>query len=348
MIELFSDKYFIAAVILGLCALIIVLLIYLLRKYVHKTYKRKSAINTITLMKLETPIILMGVVLAVEIVIDKILQADATLKSSISNISQTLVVIAFSYLIMIIADLVLIKWSKNLNKQSASNAHEEVLPLFRSIKNILISIIAIFLILQLWGVGIGGLVASLGIVGLILSFAFKDTLANIFGGISLIMDNSFNKGDLIELDDGEIGYIEELNLRSTKIRNFNAEEVIIPNGLLANMKFKNYAHPSKSIRIKIEVSVAYGSEPSKVRQVLMTLLKHKTEVLKFPKPKLFFTEMGDYALKFKLLFFIKDYNDMYNVKSQLMEEVYNELRKNKIEIPFPTRKLVFDKKRKII
>lgn len=298
--------------------------------------------NSVTMMKLETPIILMGVVLAVEIVTNKILQPQITINKVFSSSLQTLIILAFTYLIIIIADLVLIKWNKNLDKKD-DKAHEEVLPLMRSIKNIVISIVAIFLILQLWGVGIGGLVASLGIVVLVLSFAFKDTLANIFGGISLIMDNSFKKGDLIELSDGEIGYIEELNLRSTKIRSFDAEEVVIPNGLLANMKFKNYAHPSKSIRIRIEVSTAYGSNPQEVKNVIMNLLKENKEILKYPKPKIFFTEMGEYALKFKVLFFIKDYNNMYEMKSRITEEVYLALRKNKIDIPFPTRKIIHEK-----
>jgi len=317
---------------------------YLLRKYVSKHFRRKTSPSSKALLKLETPIILMGVVLAAEIVINKILEAESSVAFTVSEISKTLIVIAVTYVLIVIGDMALIKWSRQLDDNGNNTAHEEVLPLLKSIKNIVLSVAGIFFILQIWGVVIGGLVASLGIAGLVLSFAFKDTLSNIFGGISLILDDSFKKGDLVELNDGEIGYIEEINLRSTKIRNFDSEEVIIPNGLMANIKIKNYAHPTKTLRIRIDFSVAYGTDTEKVEKVVMNLVRAKENILKYPKPAIFLLKMGEYSLEFRVLFFVKDFHDFYVIKSKITKDVYNTLIKNKIEIPYPVRTIISKKK----
>ena len=85
------------------------------------------------------------------------------------------------------------------------------------------------------------MLASLGIAGLALSLALRDTLANVFGGIALIMDKNFKVGDTVKLESGESGKVLDIGLRSTKIRTWDNEVIIMPNGLLANAKTINYA-----------------------------------------------------------------------------------------------------------
>lgn len=343
MVNIFSEianqGYNTFGIILTLSLMILIIIVHLFKKQLLKFTKKKTHLNPERLGKLEAPIVLIGIILAIEIIITKVINTYTPIDLEISSLSNTILIILITYIFMILAGIILEKWNANMSKGRKDNAHEEMLPLTKSITNIILIVVAIFLILDTWGVEIGGLLASVGVVGIILSFAFKDTLANIFGGIALIMDDSFTKGDLVELDNGEVGYILEINLRSTRIKNFDDQEVLVPNGLMANMTIKNYAHPTKTMRIKIKVAVEYGTDVKKLKKVIFDLIEQQEIILKYPKPMIFFEQMGEYSLDFKVTFFVKNYNHIYKVKSDMTEKIYKELQKQNIKIPFPTRTL---------
>lgn len=336
----FLKQDFASSIIILTLILITIVIIEIFRKRIYSFFKKKTNVSKLKLMKLEFPVIMLLVVLGAQIIIDKLL-SQFSLDATIGRTTTTILIILLTYTLMIIASFIIEAWSSHLHRVRRDDTHEEIVPLTKSITNIILSLIALVFILQTWNVAVGALLASLGVAGIVLGFAFKDTLTNIFGGLLLMIDDSFRKGDLVELPDGEIGYIEETNLRSTKLKNFDNEEVLIPNGTLVNMKIKNYAHPSKSIRIRIHVSIAYGSNIDKAESVIMDVITKKKESLRYPKPTILFEEMADYSLNLKVMFYIKDYHELFQVKSDTTKEIYNALRKNNIPIPFPTRTLYF-------
>ena len=339
------DTGYISIIVAG-SLIVIIILLHLFRKHILKKISKRTHFNRNELSHLETPLILIASVLALEIVVTKIINVYLNVDIQILNITRTLLIIFLTYLLTIVASIILDKWSKRVKHSAREATHEEILPLAKSATNIILVLAATLMILETWGVQIGGLVASLGIAGLILSFAFKDTLANIFGGISMMMDNSFSKGDLIELLDGEVGYVMEINLRSTKIKNFDSQEVLVPNGLLANSKIKNYAKPSRVTRIKIAASIAYGSDVDKFKKIINELVAKQKYVLRYPKQDILFLKMSDYSLDFSILFFINNFNNLYSIKSEMTEKIYKELGKNNITIPFPTRTIYAETKSK--
>jgi len=339
------DTGYISMIVAG-SLIVIIILLHLFRKHILKKISKRTHFNRNELSHLETPLILIASVLALEIVVTKIINVYLNVDIQILNITRTLLIIFLTYLLTIVASIILDKWSKRVKHSAREATHEEILPLAKSATNIILVLAATLMILETWGVQIGGLVASLGIAGLILSFAFKDTLANIFGGISMMMDNSFSKGDLIELLDGEVGYVMEINLRSTKIKNFDSQEVLVPNGLLANTKIKNYAKPSRVTRIKIAVSIAYGSDVDKFKKIINELVAKQKYILRYPKQDILFLKMSDYSLDFSILFFINNFNNLYSIKSEMTEKIYKELGKNNITIPFPTRTIYAETKSK--
>ena len=332
-----QDAFLITAAIVTGILIICVLFLHFLRVRIYKYIKKKTSVSTMKLIKLETPIIIIMIILGMQIVLGTILKDSVEVTPAISNLISTIIIIIVTYILIIISGIMLEKWGAHIHKARRDDTHEEIIPLMRSIISIILGLMAFIFILQMWDVAVGTLLASLGIAGVILGFAFKDTLTNIFGGLALMADDSFRKGDLIELPDGEIGYIDEITLRSTKIRNFDSEEVLVPNGALANMKIKNYARPNKILRIAINISVAYGSDPDKVEKVVLEEIKKHDSILKYPKPSILFLKMADYSLDFRAYGHIKDYHKLYKIRSDLTKKIYNALRKNKIAIPFPTR-----------
>ncbi|MFA6072611.1 MAG: mechanosensitive ion channel domain-containing protein [Candidatus Woesearchaeota archaeon] len=300
------------------------------RLYVH--FKDKANNLTKKLLRLETPILLMIIVLGTQIVTSKMLRDYSELQTTVNKLIGSIIIIIITYILILISELVLERWSSHLGKSNGSNSYEGIVPLAKSVLNILLSFIALFFVLQLWGVSITALLTSLGIVGVVLGFAFKDAFNHIFGGISMIMDDSFRKGELIELPDGEKGYIQEVSVRSTKIKNLDGMIVTIPNGLLANMRIKNYARPSKYIKLKQIVTIPIGSDASKVEFLLLELLKDKDGILDYPKPAITFLKMNEKTLDFELSFYINDYHDNYSsqIKSEVMTDAYLLLISNNI------------------
>ncbi len=328
---------------LSLVILIIVgtiLLLFLVHRLVQNLLMNKKRPRSIKkIVKLEQPLLIIIIIMGAQAVISTYLRNYPRIHHDLNNLLVTLSIIIITYILSTLGSIFLDNWSKRLKKERNDETHEGIVPLMKSVIQILLGFIALIFILQTWNVSVGALLTSLGIAGVIIGFAFRDTLTNIFGGISLIIDDTFRKGDLVELDDGEVGFVMETSLRSTRLQNFDGEEVYVPNSVLSNMKIKNYAQPTKSVRIKIIMPVAIGTDVAKVEKLIMNFLKKKKDILDFPPPKFYFLQVKDYYLELAIAFFIPDFHDLFYVKSDVTKEIYALLQKNKVEIPVPARKI---------
>jgi len=132
-----------------------------------------------------------------------------------------------------------------------------------------IIILAIVLVIQNLGYSISGLLASLGIGGLAVALAAKDTLSNIFGSIMILLDRPFRVGDWVKTGDLE-GTVEEIGFRSTKIRTFAKTMITVPNNIIATTAVNNFSRMPKR-RIKMTVGVSYASSPQQMRDAVATI-----------------------------------------------------------------------------
>jgi small-conductance mechanosensitive channel len=304
------------------------------RLYVH--FKNQAENIARKMLRIETPIILMIVVLGLQIVASKMLRDYAEIQSTLNKVIGSVIIILITYILVLISDLVLVRWSTHLGRTKGNLSYEGMVPLAKSIINILLCVVALLFILQLWGVSVTALVASLGIAGVLLGLAFRDAFGHVFAGISMILDDSFRKGELIEFPDGERGYIVELNMRSTKIRNLDGMILTIPNGLMANLRLKNYARPNKTIRVRQTISVPYkmdsAVDSSKVAKLLFEVLEEKEGVLDYPKPDILMTKVNKDFVEYEMDFYINDYHDKYaqEIRSQVLKESYDAVVNNDI------------------
>ena len=129
--------------------------------------------------------------------------------------------------------------------------------LLHNVMKIILVALAGYFIFLAWNINVTAWLASAGIVGLALSFAAKDTLSNLFAGVSIIMDAPYKTGDFIILESGERGVVTDIGLRSTRILTRDDVEITIPNGVIGNGKIINKAgEPPAQNRIRIGVGVA--------------------------------------------------------------------------------------------
>jgi MscS family membrane protein len=188
----------------------------------------------------------------------------------------------------------------------------------------------------------------LGVAGIVLGFALQSTIANIFGGIQLIIDQSFRKGDMIKAGTDILGIVQDVGIRSTRVLTPDNELLIIPNGQLSNMVVQNFAQPGPKARVIVDFSVEYGADVKKVKEIIEKELSKLKDVLtpsKNPDTYLdvVFVQMAESSLNFQARFFVDHYNKRLIMKDEATNIIYETLRKNKIGIPFPTR-IIYMKK----
>lgn len=212
--------------------------------------------------------------------------------------------------------------------------------LIENIVKIALIAVGIYFIFLAWGIEPTAWLASAGIIGLALSFAAKDSLSNLFAGVSIIADAPYKSGDFIILETGERGIVTHIGLRSTRILTRDDVEITIPNGIIGNSKIINEAGgPSEKHRIRISVGVAYGIDIDKVIDVLTSVATKHAEICEDPEPRVRFRNFGDSSLDFELLCWIDRPVDRGRLNHELNCAVYKAFAANQISIPFPQRDL---------
>jgi MscS family membrane protein len=234
-------------------------------------------------------------------------------------------------------------WLREWAFKTDSTADDRIIPLLEKILKVTVIILGVIFIFSAWDVNISPLLATAGIAGIAISFAVKDSLTNMIGGLQLVLDKTFKVGDKVEIESGEMGVIQDIGLRSTKMKTYDNETIYVPNGYLANARIKNFTQPDNSIRVNVNFGVVYGSDTEKVRQVVLDALKKLDIVLEKPEPVVQFLEMSDFSLNFVARVWVADWGDAYNTKILATDVIYNALNRAGIGIPFPTH-TVYTKK----
>ncbi len=215
-----------------------------------------------------------------------------------------------------------------------------MLALIQNVAKVILFALAIYFLFLAWDIDVTAWVASAGIVGLALSFAAKDTLSNLFAGVSIIMDAPYKTGDFIILDTAERGVVTHIGLRSTRILTRDDVEITIPNGIIGNSKIINEAGgPSEKHRIRISIGAAYGSDIDHVIATLEKVATDHDEICSNPAPRVRFRQFGESSLDFELLCWIDKPVDRGRLHHELGCNVYKAFAAAEIQIPFPQRDL---------
>jgi len=215
---------------------------------------------------------------------------------------------------------------------------DQTLPLFNNLLMILVVAFATYSILIVWNIDVTAWMASAGILGLAISFAAKDTLANLFAGVFIVADAPYKLGDFIVLDSGERGEVTHIGIRSTRLLTRDDIEIIVPNSIMGNTKITNEAGgPHEKYRIRIKIGVSYSSDIDKVHRVLVDTAKNHGDVSKHPEPRVRFRAFGDSSLDHELLCWVDRPVLRGKVSHKLHTEIYKRFIAEGIEIPFPQR-----------
>jgi small-conductance mechanosensitive channel len=211
-----------------------------------------------------------------------------------------------------------------------------------AILNGVILVTGFLIILTVLDISITPLITALGVGGLAVALALQPTLANLFAGIHIMMEQAIRVGDFIKLESGQEGYVEDITWRTTRIRMLPNNMVVIPNGTLSQSIVTNYYLPEKRMSLLIPVSVSYASDPEVVESLLIDEAKnavgHIPGLLGDPEPFVrFIPGFGESSLDFTLICQVREFVDQYLAQHELRKRIFRRLRTENIEIPFPQR-----------
>lgn len=198
----------------------------------------------------------------------RVLDLDSAAAGVVTQITRTLVIIAFALIAYRIVTLLFLTRGR-LYSLTGIAIEEALLPFARTGLQIIILAIAIVIIIQVLGYDVSGLIAGLGIGGLAISLAAQDTLANLFGFTAIVGDRPFSVGEYIKTKDIE-GSIEHVGLRSTRVRQNDQAVVTVPNSVLASSAILNWSRLRKR-QINLTLGITYGVRAEELERLLQRL-----------------------------------------------------------------------------
>ncbi|NJC97551.1 MAG: mechanosensitive ion channel protein MscS [Anaerolineales bacterium] len=187
------------------------------------------------------------------------------------------------------------------------------------------------------GINTGALLASLGIVGVTIGFAARDSLSNFISGIIIFIDRPFVLGDLVEIDD-KYGRVSEITLRSTRVVTSDGRMLAVPNTEIVNKTVASYTN-FPSLRLDIAVTIAVDEDIEKARRTLLMLVDDNPEYLNDPAPRVIVKALNDYNVALELQAWLKDERQHVEKRFELREKVFKALNKAGVEMPFETIQL---------
>jgi len=200
-----------------------------------------------------------------------------------------------------------------------------------------ILIIGIVSALDSVGINTGALLASLGIVGVTIGFAARDSLSNFISGIIIFIDRPFVLGDLVEIDD-KYGRVAEITLRSTRIVTSDGRMLAVPNTEIVNKTVASYTN-FPTLRLDIGVTIGVEEDIERARQILLSLVKSDSAFLKAPPARVVVTALNDYNIALELQAWLDNERQHVEKRFELREKVFQALNRAGVEMPFETIQL---------
>jgi small-conductance mechanosensitive channel len=203
----------------------------------------------------------------------------------------------------------------------------------------------VILVLTMMGVSITPILGALGVGGLAVALALKDTLENLFAGIYLIWDRTIRVGDYVKLDNGTEGEVDDIDWRSTRIRTSANSSVIVPNSKVAQSAVTNYCLPEKRVTTTLVIYLNPDADTDLVEKILLEEAKRGSEdivgLLANPTPQVRFgTPTPEANLQMQLAFQVREFQDQGFVLYELRKRIYRRFKQAGIFLyqrPNPTK-----------
>lgn len=305
------------------------------------TEKTKSKLDDILIDMLEEPIIFALIILGIWLGIEN-LNISESFARWMDKIYHILITINITWLISRIFISLINEYIKPLAEKSESDLDDQLLPVIRKGINSIIWILGIIIALNNAGYDVGALIAGLGIGGLALAMAAKDSVSNIFGGFTIFTDKPFKINDRIRIN-GYDGTVIEIGIRSFRLRTLDGTVVTIPNSIITDNSVENVSlEPSR--KITLNIGLTYSTTPEQIEQAIQIIrdIASKQEGIT-EDFKVAFTEFGDFSLGILFIYYIEKAGDILAIRTNINLEILKQFNANNLNFAFPTQTILLEK-----
>lgn len=270
------------------------------------------------------------------------LELKAKVAVFFGTLSSILLSLAVGYMLYWLVD-VPTQWLARMAGKTESKLDDMLVPIIRKSLRVTVVVLLLVQIAQILSdKPITSIIAGLGIGGLALALAAQDTIKNVFGSLVLFVDKPFEMGDRIVVD-GHDGPVEEVGLRSTKIRTLEGHLVTVPNGELANKIIQNIGKRPYIRRI-VDLTITYDMPSEKIDRALEIVKEiledHEGMDDEIP-PRVFFNEFNAASLNIRAIYWYHppNYWDFMVFSERFNKEVFRRFNEERIDFAFPTQTL---------
>jgi MscS family membrane protein len=305
-------------------------------KYLKKiTEKTSSKLDDLLIDKLEEPVVYAIGILGFYWGFQR-LTFGPGVDSFFTHTFTVIFTLNITWLVVRTIDALVEEYVVPLVEKSESDLDDQLMPLVRKIFKLILWSMGIIIGLNNAGFDVAALIAGLGIGGLALALAAQDTVKNIFGGIMVYLDKPFRVNDRIIID-GFDGFVEEVGVRSTRIRTLEGRQITIPNARFSEEPIENVTRePSRKITVKL--GMTYSTTPDNMAMAMRLLreigLSHpgtSEEVL------VTFNTWGEFALGIQFIYFINPEADILQVQSEVNMAILRKFNEAGLEFAYPTQ-----------
>ncbi len=313
------------------------LILSVLRRMVRRT---ETEVDDQLLKALGSGIAWLVAIIALNLATRRLVFVSAEVKTVLSDLYFLLglfVVVRVVLRVIRLADKMV---TERATQQGRRDELAPVIALLARVGRLVVVVIGLIIALSRLGIDVTAFAAALGVGGLALSLAAKDTIADAISGFIILTDRPFRIGDRIEIEKiGTWGDVVDIGLRTTRIRTRDNRMVIVPNSTIGSNQVINYSYPDPRYRIETHVRVGYGSEIEKVRNIIIDTVQHVEGVLQDMPIDALYIEMGDSAMVFRVRWWIESYVDTRRMFDRVHTALQQALDAAGIDLPFPTQTL---------
>ncbi|MEJ7927893.1 mechanosensitive ion channel domain-containing protein [Sphingobium sp. AN641] len=225
--------------------------------------------------------------------------------------------------------------SRSIDRTQGFDATQKLLA--QKLAAIAVIVAAFFVGIDLLGIDLTAFAVFSGALGLAVGFGLQKTFGNLIAGIILLMDRSIKPGDVIVVGDS-FGWVNKIGVRAVSVITRDGKEHLIPNENLMTQEVENWSYSDRNVRVRISVGVSFDSDLRLAQQLMLDAALESPRVLRNPKPNVWLTGFGDSRVEHDILVWISDpEGGVGNVKSDVLNRLWDLFRAHGITIPYPQR-----------
>lgn len=344
MLDILKTSYYNNTVLEWATAMLIVFGFFILGKASYKigsklikglTSKTKSQVDDVAIDLLEEPAVGLLMIFGVWLGTQS-LNMSEEMVSFIGNMIQFSVFIIIAWGLTRLVEALFEMYLIPLAKKTENSLDDHLMPFIQKGVKIIIWSLSIIVALNNAGFDVAALIAGLGLGGLALAMAAKDSVSNIFGGFTILTDKPFTLNDRV-LVCGFDGVVADIGIRSTRIRKLDGREVTIPNSKFIDTPVENISsEPSR--KVSVDLGLTYDTSPEKLQlglDLLATIIKETEGVEE--KNIIYFSGFGDFSMNIKLIYYITKGSDIAETQNKVNFSILKNFNENGLDFAFPTQ-----------